>query len=196
MFATRAPFAAVGGAVCSAAIFLALAQLVSLPFTVQPNEQALRIDFTPQRKDTPVESKRDPKVTRTPPPVVRGVEGPTTNGVEVTPVQHVVPTIVIATSNGGGLTVGADRDALPLVRVPPDYPPAARNIEGWVQVRFSVTATGSVRDAVVVASEPGTIFDDAALEAVARWRYNPRVAAGVAVERVGLQTVISFELEN
>ena len=198
MFAARAPFAAAGGAALSATLFLAFAQLVSVPFTVQPSEKAIRIDFTPQRKDTPVESKRDPQVTRTPPPVVRSVTGPTTNGVDVTFVEHVVPTVVIATSNGGGLAVGSDRDELPLVRVPPDYPPGAvtRNIEGWVQVRFTVTATGSVRDAVVVASEPKTIFDEAALKAIARWRYNPRVDAGVAVERVGLETVIRFELEN
>ena len=44
-----------------------------------------------------------------------------------------------------------------------------------MRVQFSVTAVGTVRDAVVVASEPGTIFDDAALKAIARWRYNPRV---------------------
>ncbi len=65
-----------------------------------------------------------------------------------------------------------------------------------MQVRFSVTAAGTVRDAVIVASEPGTIFDEAALKAIARWRYNPRVVNGVAVERVGLQTIIRFELEN
>ena len=87
---------------------------------------------------------------------------------------------------------------VPLVRVNPDYPPARdpAGTEGWVQVRFSVTAIGTVRDAVVVASEPGTIFDEAALKAIARWRYNPRVENGEAVERVGLQTIIRFELEN
>jgi protein TonB len=198
MFATRVPFAVVAGGLFSAAIFLTLAQLVSLPFSAQPSEEAFRIEFTPQRKDTPIENKRDPKVTRTQPPVVPGVAGPSKPGVEVTLTKHVVPVIEVEAPTGGGLPVGTDRDVLPLVRVPPEYPPseAARGIEGWVQVRFSVTATGSVRDAVVVASEPGTTFDDAALKAIARWRYNPRVDAGVAVERVGLETVFRFELEN
>jgi len=87
---------------------------------------------------------------------------------------------------------------LPLVRVAPAYPPraAASGTEGWVQVQFSITPTGSIRDASVVASEPGTVFDDAALKAIARWRYNPRVDGGVAVERVGMQTVIRFQLEQ
>ena len=38
------------------------------------------------------------------------------------------------------------------------------------------------------------MFDDAALKAIARWRYNPKVEDGVAVERVGVQTVIRFQL--
>jgi TonB family protein len=48
----------------------------------------------------------------------------------------------------------------------------------------------------VVSSEPGTTFDDAALKAIARWRYHPRIENGVAVERVGLQTVIRFQLDD
>lgn len=51
---------------------------------------------------------------------------------------------------------------------------------------------GSVRDATVVASEPGTVFD----AAVARWPYNPRIDRDVAVERVGLQALIRFEFDD
>ena len=69
------------------------------------------------------------------------------------------------------------------------------NIEGWVQVRFTVTASaGSRRRRRRFGAGHG--FDDAALKAIARWRYNPRVENGEAVERVGLQTIIRFELEN
>jgi periplasmic protein TonB len=47
-----------------------------------------------------------------------------------------------------------------------------------------------------VDAEPKQMFDEAALKAIARWRYNPRVEGGVAVERVGVQTIIRFQLEN
>jgi len=65
-----------------------------------------------------------------------------------------------------------------------------------VQVRFTITPTGTVKDPVVVNAEPKGMFDDAALKAIARWRYNPRVEGGVAVERVGVETIIRFQLEK
>jgi protein TonB len=96
------------------------------------------------------------------------------------------------------LTAGSDQDVLPLVRIAPDYPAraAARGIEGWVIVQFTITPTGSVRDPVVVEAMPKNVFDDAALKAIARWRYNPKVEGGVAVERVGVRTIIRFVLEQ
>ena len=56
--------------------------------------------------------------------------------------------------------------------------------------------TGTVKDPIVVDAMPKSVFDDAALKAIARWRYNPKVENGVAVERVGVQTRIVFQLEQ
>ena len=96
------------------------------------------------------------------------------------------------------MSAGSDRDVIPLVRIAPDYPPRAlsRGLEGWVKVQFTITPTGTVKDPKVVDAMPKEMFDDAALKAIARWRYNPRVEGGVAVERVGVQTIIRFQLEN
>jgi periplasmic protein TonB len=90
--------------------------------------------------------------------------------------------------------IGQDREVIPLVRILPDYPPGA-NTEGWVKVQFSITAAGTVRDPFVVDASPKGVFDNAALKAIARWRYSPKIDGGVAVERVGLQTLIHFELQ-
>jgi protein TonB len=200
MYALRAPFAVVVGAFVSVGLFLGLSQLVSVPFEMAQPIEGLIIEFTPQIKDTPIENKRDPKVTRKTPTLPPGPPRVARVGSEIgvlvgdydrPPVGPIGPGKRISLS-------GTDGDAIPLVRPNPDYPPGAitRELEGWVQVQFSVTAVGTVRDATVVASEPGTTFDEAALKAIARWRYNPRVADGVAVERVGLQTVIRFELDQ
>jgi protein TonB len=198
MFAMRVPFAALAGALFSAAIFVGLSQLVGVPFDVEPLVEARRIEYTQQRKDTPVIDKRREKVTRDPPIVTPGPTKISRGGGDgnVVRFERVRVDPVIRT-DGPGLR-GIDGDVTPIVRTTPEYPPraAAANVEGWVQVRFSVTPSGSVRDAVVVSSEPGTTFDEAALKAIARWRYHPRIENGVAVERVGLQTVIRFQLED
>ncbi|MEM7762827.1 MAG: TonB family protein [Pseudomonadota bacterium] len=70
----------------------------------------------------------------------------------------------------------ADDFELVVIRTtPPQYPRSAqrRGIEGWVDVQFSVGADGTTRDISVFDSAPGSIFDRAAVDAVAKWRYEP-----------------------
>jgi protein TonB len=58
-----------------------------------------------------------------------------------------------------------------------------RGIEGWVEVEFTVAADGTTRDPVVTAAEPEGVFDEAVLEAIGAWRYEPRVVAGRPVDQ-------------
>jgi protein TonB len=205
MVAARIPFAAVAGVLCSLAVFFGLWRLVGVPLDIVAKATPFVIDFTPQLIDTPVKPKElrtkperePPPKTVDPPPVgPRGDE----RVVRVRPdLIHISgPSGVGLTRGGGGLPMGVDRDVTPLVRVDPVYPPSleARGIEGSVRVQFDVTAAGTVRNAIVVASEPRGTFDEPALEAIARWRYNPRIVNGTAVERVGLQTLIRFTLKE
>jgi TonB family protein len=72
-------------------------------------------------------------------------------------------------------------DELGRVRVvDPVYPPQAMRdgVEGWVELDFTITETGSVRDIVVVGSQPSGVFDAAATEALSGWKYRPRIANG------------------
>jgi protein TonB len=197
--AIRAPFSALGGALFSVALFLGLAHLVNVPFAPAPTTVVETIALKPVRPDTTVASTRDPRVVRTPPTLEPGVPDLIVDdgGGYIERVVYTRPT-VDTRPRDHGLMRGMDGDVTPIVQTKPEYPPRALGpgIEGWVRVQFSVTSIGTVRDAVVVDSEPGTIFDDAALKAIARWRYNPRVENGEAVERVGLQTIIRFELQD
>jgi len=67
----------------------------------------------------------------------------------------------------------------------PVYPADAlrRQIEGWVDLEFVVDRTGRPRDLVVVRATPTGPFEQAALDAVAKYRYEPFSRDGQVYER-------------
>ena len=69
--------------------------------------------------------------------------------------------------------------------VAPKYPRAAhrRNVTGSVDITFTITTDGRIRDMSVLESEPGETFDQAAIDAVEKWRFEPVIENGVAVEK-------------
>jgi protein TonB len=177
------------------ALYWALWTLTSVEVTFPPIK-AVKFDFTTVPVDTPVESIRDPKPERELPPVTPDVPRMTGQHTDMDNTVPVPPSTVewVPTQVP---TAGIDREPIPLIRVIPDYPPPAirQGLEGWVQVQFTITATGAVTDAIVVNSS-SKIFEANALKAIVRWRYNPKIEDGVGVERVGVQTLLKFELEN
>ena len=52
---------------------------------------------------------------------------------------------------------------------------------------------GRVISAIIEESRPPRIFDAAAIQAVLKWKFKPRVIDGVPVKQVGL-TTIEFNL--
>jgi len=100
---------------------------------------------------------------------------------------------------GAGINLGAaDQDVVPLVRVNPEYPirAAQRGIEGWVEVAFTISPTGTVKDAQVIGYYPSSVFNNAALRAIRRWKYNPKVENGKPVERPGMTVRLTFQLQK
>lgn len=61
--------------------------------------------------------------------------------------------------------------------VPPEYSRIAltRGIEGWVDVEFTVAADGTTRDIEVTDASHSSYFRQEAVDAVAQWRFEPRV---------------------
>ena len=64
---------------------------------------------------------------------------------------------------------------------------------GFVNVRLTVDEKGRVISAIIEESRPRRIFDAAAIQAVLKWKFKPRVIDGVPVKQVGL-TTIEFNL--
>ena len=102
-----------------------------------------------------------------------------------------------------------DGDLYPVLRVSPAYPSAARlrRINGWVDLEYTVLPDGSVIDPVVIDSAAverragdsfgvsQDLFNEAALEAIVRWRFKPRIVDGRAVP-VRVVQRINFDILN
>lgn len=69
--------------------------------------------------------------------------------------------------------------------VEPDYPVAAatQKVSGWVDMDFTVLKDGSVGAIQIISAQPGGLFDDAARNAVGKWRFVPVERDGVVVEQ-------------
>jgi protein TonB len=154
----------------------------------------LKRDTTPETKDRELPRKKPPEQPPPPPQMnmARNLKPEGAVG-EIVPMVDSDLELAEASNLGAG---GSDRDAVPIVRIDPEYPMRAkqRGIEGWVTVRFTVDKVGRVTDARVVSARPANVFDKAAITAVRKWKYNPRIEGGAAVERPGLETTLRFTL--
>jgi len=78
---------------------------------------------------------------------------------------------------------------IPIVKSAPRYPVRAqsRNIEGWVVIEFTITPTGTVIDAKVTDAKPEGTFDRAALNAIVKWKFKPKIENGRPVSQRAVQ---------
>ncbi len=81
-------------------------------------------------------------------------------------------------------------------RVAPDFPTRARaqGVSGYVTLFFVVDVDGSVQDVYVVESFPEGVFDQAAIDAVLQWEFEPGLHEGMPVA-VRVRQTLNFSLE-
>lgn len=93
---------------------------------------------------------------------------------------------------------GRNRDYLPLNYITPEYPVAAieENVEGYVLVEFTVTKEGSPRGIVILDRSPSNIFNESAVNAAERFRFDPRIMDGNPVDAEGAQYLFTFKRED
>ena len=154
---------------------------------VKKNETLNTEDFTPEKPPKP------PEVPPEMPPQDMDSVDPNAPTIPVA-----APEVAANVDVGGpgGMNV-AEGDYLPIVRVAPVYPARAlsRGLEGYVDMGFTVTTSGTVRDPVVLFST-SSLFERAATRAVLKFKYKPRVVDGVPVDVPNVKTRITFKIEN
>lgn len=160
------------------------------------------IDFVRLKKSFEVETRE-----RKPPPQLpekekapeiitqrMQVEGPSNAGVTIGAMKVDKD---VAKNTGFALSA-SDGEYLPIVKVAPLYPESAasRGIEGYVLLEFTVTETGATADPVVIEAQPTGVFDSAAIKAVLKFKYKPRVENGKPMRVEHVRHVITFKLDK
>jgi protein TonB len=181
-------------------LFWVMQALVGVTGEMIEGEATRIVDFVRLKRDTQPETKKreipnQKKPDQPPPPPQMDFSqnlNPDGAMGEIAPIMDTGFEMVAADAGTGG----SDRDVAPLVRVEPQYPMGAkqRGIEGWVELMFTITEAGTVKDVVVTNAAPGTVFNRAAIQAVSRWKYNPKIENGAAVERPRVEQRIVFQL--
>lgn len=154
---------------------------------VKRNENLNTEDFTPEKPPPPPEVPPD-----IPPQEVDNID-PNAPSINIAP-----PTVAASTDIGGPSAMNvAEGDYLPIVRVAPVYPARAlsRGLEGYVDLSFTVTSAGTVSDPVVDFST-SSLFERAAIRAVLKFKYKPRVKDGIAIDVPNVKTRITFKIEG
>jgi protein TonB len=121
------------------------------------------------------------RARETPAPVA-AAPAPVARPVAPTPSSTASAAAPGAAANGIGTEVPPTRAAAPaalepklISAPPPRYPLTAmrRKLEGQVTLEFTVQPDGSVSSPRVISATPEGVFDEAAIVAVSRWRFEP-----------------------
>ena len=90
-----------------------------------------------------------------------------------------------------------DGEYLPIFRAPAVYPRRAETNGycGWVDLEFTVSSTGSVKDVVVLGSSK-SLFEKNAKKAAEKYKYKPRQVDGKGVDVPGIRQRIIFTLAH
>lgn len=165
--------------------------VINMPYRIIPDE------VEPIRKPPP-----EPEPLKAPPEAPRlemqSPRAPVTQTLEID-MPEILPGSGSGPSLPGPQRAEGSRTAMPGsgIVIRPVYPGDAirKGLEGFVTLQIDIAADGSVTAARVIDSEPGRVFDSAALRAVYRSRFAPAIEQGQAVPGRVVQTVY-FKLED
>ena len=181
------------GVVVTLGIFFLISSLIHQEeqekrFTINDHQ----VDFIRKKvsSETRTRARVVPKQPANPdqPPLVPTISTANEDPSKTRDAEFTVPDISSSLKGGAGPYLAArsspkQREAMPIIRVEPQYPPQAirRGIEGYVTLNYTVTINGSIADIKIISADPPRIFNKAATRALLKWKYKPKVVDGKAV---------------
>ncbi len=159
------------------------------------------LDFVRVKRDEAIE-RRQLKPKKPPPPEAPPPQPPTPQLDNLNPSADKIAITAVPVETEiemtGGFSLGVgEGDYLPIVKVAPIYPSraAARGLEGFCVVEYTVTRQGTTRDPRVIESQStSSTFHRASVNAALKFKYKPRIIDGEAVEVSGVQNKFTYEL--
>jgi len=204
LFALRLAVGVTLGAVVTLSLFWIMQYLIaSADRTLDIAKRGTLVDFV-RIKRTETVQRRQLKPKKPPPPKTPPPEPPAPKLDRLKPTAEKIgiPAVPVKTDielTSGGFSLGiGEGDYLPIVKVAPLYPqrPLSRGIEGNCIVEFTVTRSGTTRDARAVEGACDSAFKKASVAATFKFKYKPRVIDGESVEVRGVRNQFTYQIED
>ena len=182
------------------ALGLFMAAMIATEFQPQEKGETLGFEINPVVEDIEeVFDREPPKLTQRvktppPPPTIERViaDKPTER---IATLDGRIPTFDPPKLESQIFTIAvSDRDAQPLVRIPPNMPPRAEK-SGHCNVRFDVSPDGAPFN-VSATYCTQKVFESATVKSVQKWKYNPKVVNGRNVSRIGVENKVTYRLND
>ena len=181
-------------------LFILMISLISAEFEAQEKRENASFELNPTIED--IETlRRETKIDRIervdtppPPPMIERAQAskPTER---IATLDGAIPEFEAPKIDRSEFKIAvSDRDAQPLVRIPPVMPPNAEK-SGHCKVRFDVSPDGQPFN-VQATYCTQSVFKRASIKSVEKWKYQPKIQDGVAVGRTGVESQITFRLAD
>ena len=190
-------------AILTVILFLAMRALISKEFQPQDKGETASFEINPKVEDIKV-IERETKIDRvkkviTPPPPPQIERAKADKPTEkIASIEGAVPEFESPKIDASNFKITvSDRDAQPLVRIPPIFPPRflQGNNSGYCKVRFDVSPEGQPFNVDAYTCTSSSL-KNATIKSVQKWKYNPKIVDGRGVSRSGVETTIRFDLQD
>lgn len=181
-------------------LFILMMTLIAEEFKPQEKLATASFDINPTVEDIKV-IKRDTKVkqvkkvvTPPPPPTIERQQAAKPQE-RIASLEGAIPDFEAPKIDRKNFKIAvSDRDAQPLVRIPPIMPPRAEK-SGHCRVKFDVSPEGAPFN-VTTTFCTQRLFERATIKSVQRWKYNPKIVDGRAVVRNGVENKVTYRLTD
>ena len=192
--------AIIPAAIVTVGLFVLMMSLISEEFKPQDKIEVADFEINPKVEDVQI-LERETKVTEikkieTPPPPPQIERAKADRPSEpVASLEGAIPEFEAPKIDRSQFKIAvSDRDAQPLVRIPPQMPPRAEK-SGHCRVRFNVSPEGQPFD-VQATYCTQNLFERPSIRSVQKWKYNPKIQDGRPVGRTGVESKITFRLAD